>query len=196
MQDLGDVFGELFARAGARVTPAHHRGNKEEALEIRRQLPPATAPPAGQHAAEQTATVKQPEQPSTGKDRILKLFSPSGETFELIDNRLKAKNGADYLRRLTYLFLYVQELHGRPASPRKNLVDILKAAKIYDPNTRTWLKKKVGFSVDDDDRFKLNAPGREQAVTALNEALDPNLPDAWNPDTKTPGKRGARKKNP
>jgi len=189
MENLGDVFGELFARAGGRPPQTHHRSQGEHEVELRRQLPPAP-----EQLGEQPPPAPTIESPGTDKYRLLRLFNPAGETFELIDNRLKAKNGSDYLRRLTYLFLYVQEVHGRAATPRADLLKLLKDAKMYDSNALTWLKKKVKFSVDGDDRLRLSAPGREEAVTALNQALDPNIPDDWNPDKKTPQKRAPRKK--
>jgi hypothetical protein len=132
---------------------------------------------------------------SPEKDRALKIFSVNGETIELVDNRLKAKSAAGYYKRLTYLFIYVQELLlDRTLAPKSELIVVLKEAKVYDANCRSWLKQKKGFTVDAEERMKLIASAREQAVKALDEALDNNLPDDWNPDTKAAKPRAAKKK--
>jgi len=73
-------------------------------------------------------------------------------------------------------------------------VAILKEAKVYDTNCRTWLTKKNGFTVDTEDRLKLNAAAREQAVRALDDALNTSLADEWNPDSRTVKTRAPRKK--
>lgn len=194
MHGLGDVFGELFARAGsARV--AHINGHRSLTSEIvvddTKQLPPAV-PTNG----EQQVTTSAPVVSQTPTDmvRVLKIFSVNGETLELRDNRLKATTAADYYRRLTYLFLYAHELHGRPSTPRTELVKILKDAKVFDPNCGAWLKQKKGFTVDAEDRLKLNAGAREQAVKVLDEAGDASVADQWNPDNRTVKPRGPKKK--
>ncbi len=195
MHGLGDVFGELFARSGtARVAQTNGVRTllKDVIIDDAKQLPPA--PPADgvqqRSAAETNATPKPP----TDKDRILKFLAVHGETLELIDNRLKAATAAEYYRRLTYLFLYGHELHGRMTTPKTELVKILKEAKVFDPNCGTWLKQKKGFTVDAEDRLKLNVGAREQAVKVLDEALDPNVADQWNPDNRTVKPRGPKKK--
>jgi hypothetical protein len=190
MHGLGGVFAELFAHRGiGRVTTHHPPNGKEEVvIDAMHQLPEPSGPPAAP-AATTSADV-----PVTDKERILKLFSTNGDQLELIDNRLKAKSGRDYQRRLTYLTLYGHEVHGRTSLPRSDLTTILKSAKVMDSNARAWLAKKVGFTVDGDDRLKLIVGAREEAVTFLNEIADPNVADEWNPDTKTP--RTKSKKNP
>jgi hypothetical protein len=138
---------------------------------------------------ESKQSVESPE-----KDKALKIFSVNGETIELVDNCLKAKSAADYYKRLTYLFIYAQELLlGRVLAPKSELVVVLKEAKVCDANCRFWLKQKKGFSLDAEERMKLIAGAREQAVKALDEALDNNLPDDWNPDTKAAKPRAAKK---
>jgi hypothetical protein len=191
MHGLGDVFGELFARAGsARVAqPTGGRTLKELIIEDAKQLPPA--PPVN---GDQQIVAPPPtnSQPTGDKERILKIFAGNGETLELIDNRLKATTAADYYKRLTYLFLYAHELHGRMTTPKTELVKILKEAKVYDPNCGTWLKQKKGFTVDAEDRLKLNVGSREQAVKILDEALDANVTDTWSPDNRTVKPRGPK----
>lgn len=197
MHGLGDVFGELFAQRGVgRVTtPGGPRSLiKDTADDNTKQLPAAapTEPEQQQPAAETLGAQKVPD---PGKERILKLFNLEGEILELAENRLKAKSAADYYKRLTYLFIYAQEiLLGRSSAPKAELVEVLKAAKVYDANCRSWLKQKKGFTVDPEERMKLIAGAKEQATKALDEVLDNNVPDEWNPDTRTVKPRPPRKK--
>jgi hypothetical protein len=194
MHGLGDVFGELFAQRGVGRTITHATGKtllrNDVTLDDLKQLPPAAPAPAD-HGAANPGTKAAPAE--TNKERILQIFSFNGEVLELTDNRLKGTTAADYYRRLTYLFLYANELHGRPTTPKDDLVAVLKEAKVYDTNCRTWLKLKKGFTVDTEDRLKLIAGAREQAVKSLNEALDSNVPDVWNPDNKTAKPRTKKK---
>ena len=68
----------------------------------------------------------------------------SGEIIELAENRLKAKSAADYYKRLTYLFIYAQEiLLGRPSAPKGELMAVLTAAKVNNGNCRFWLGKRT-----------------------------------------------------
>jgi hypothetical protein len=194
MHGLGDVFGELFAQRGVGRTITQTAGKtllrNDVTLDDLKKLPPA--PPAINSQLDASPEQK-PEPASTNKERILQIFTANGDVLELTDNRLKATTAADYYRRLTYLFLYANELHGRPTTPKDDLVAALKEAKVYDTNCRTWLKQKKGFTVDTEDRLKLIAGAREQAVKSLNAALDSNVPDVWNPDNKTAKPRAKKK---
>jgi len=69
---------------------------------------------------------------------------------------------------------------------------ILKEGNVLDANARFWLKEKNGVRVDSDERYQLLEAGRDDAKKALTEAIDPNVPDDWNPDKKTVQKRGPR----
>jgi hypothetical protein len=198
MQGLGDVLGDFFIQRGTVRTT--HRGphfNKEVPLLAGpNDLPPAE--PGTNHAGAQdeTAELVEEQQTPTDRPRLLKIFKVKDDTFELHDNRLKATTSADYLRRLTYLFLYAHECYGRTSAPESDLTTVLRSAKMIDGsgNAYRWLKKRIGIADDGDGRIKLVAKGREEAVKALNEALDPKVDDAWNPDKKQPRKRGPRKK--
>ena len=170
-------------------TQANHFAKAELAL--------ASKPEEVAGAVRETSAVKKTMESSatlTDRDRVLTLFHADGESLELKDNRLKAKSQSDFCRRLTYLFLYAHELHGRLTTTYDDLRRIHQVAKVWDANTRTWLAKRVGFTVDAENRYKLNAPGREDAIKALNEALNPNVQDDWNPDKKIPRKLAPRKK--
>lgn len=198
MDGLGDVFGELFAQPGVgrTILPGGQRTFvKDIALDQTKQLQ-SPRPEAEQQQQEQST--QQTENTPTSepaKESLLKIFNLEGQVLELSDDRLKAKSAADYYKRLTYLFLYAQEvLLGRTATPRSELSVVLTAAKVNNGNCRFWLGKKVGFTVDDEDRMKLVAGSREQAIKTVGEILDNNVADEWHPDTRTVRARGPRKK--
>jgi hypothetical protein len=195
MESLGGVFNELFSQRG--VGRTHQQGTTH----IFSKEQPAVDAPKGIPAAPEVNGVASTSNPPAQAPalppeltRISEIFRANGETLELIENRLKAKSGMDYVRRLTYLFLYAHELHGRQWTPRADLLAVLKEAKVLDPNARSWLKNKKGFRVDPEDRIQLIQGGREEAQKALIEALDQNVTDDWNPDKKVVSKRGPRKK--
>jgi len=193
IQGLGEVFGDFFAPRNSVRPPMQPRRFSSDGL----ALPPAGPTSAGGNGhAELTTPPSLPATPIAGddKERILTLFQRNGDALELKDNRLKAKNQSDFVKRLTYLFLYAHELHGRPTATYDALRTVEQVAKVWDANTRTWLAKKVGFTMDGEKNLKLNTPGREDAIKALNDALNQELQDDWNPDRKIPQKRAPRKK--
>jgi hypothetical protein len=201
IQGLGDVFGELFAHRGAgRVQQQGGTrlfSHEQVVLDIQKHLPPA---PDANSMGQQTNADSDTPTPSAGQTtpdlaRISQIFRANGETLELIEHRLKAKSGMDYVRRLTYLFLYAHELHGRNWTPRDAVIAVLKEGKIWDSNASHWLNKKQGFRADaEGERLQLIQSGRDDAKKALGEACDPNVTDDWNPDKKVPVKRSPRKK--
>lgn len=194
MHGLGDVFGELFAQRGVerKTQDRPLRSGRDVIIDEFKQLPPLPHDSTEeQHQQPPAATANTPE---PEKDRLVKIFNVEGETLEVRDNRLKAKTAADYYKRLTHLFLYAQEvLLRRSSAPKAELLTILKTAKVYDGNCRAWLIKKIGFTVDNEDRMKLIAGAREQAMKTVNEIFDGNVPDEWNPDTRTVKARAPRK---
>jgi hypothetical protein len=192
MHGLGDVFGELFAQRGVgRVAlPAGTRSVIRDVTTGEVKQLPAALPEVPEIVIPAQKTPQSIE-----KDKLLNVFTINGETLELADNRLKAKSAADYYKRLTYLFIYAQDLLlGHTLAPKNELIVVLKEAKVYDANCRFWLKQKKGFTVDAEDRMKLIAGAREQAAKALDEILDTNILDDWNPDTKAAKPRAAKKK--
>jgi hypothetical protein len=200
IQGLGDTLSEFFAQRGGSRAAGELRQPFQKAVAIGH--PKEIAAPAADNGAEpvppSAAAPPQaapPQPPGTDdKARIVTLFRPNGSTLDLIDNRLKGKNGLHYVARLTYLFLYAHELHGRNVTPKAEVLAVLKDAKVLDSNSRNWLTKKKGFKMDPEDRLELIGPGRDAAKKALEEALDPNTPDEWNPDTKSTKPRAPRKK--
>lgn len=190
VQGLGEILGDFFVQRGSVRT----QSQPSKLLVKDLALPPVTSQATNGGGSHEPAAHQSDEKPTGDINRIAKIFAANGEALELTDNRLKAKNQSDFVRRLTYLFLYAHELNGRQSENYDNLRTILQVAKVWDANTRTWLAKRNGFTVDPDNRFKLNAPGREAAIAALNDALNPEVVDDWNPDKKVPRKVAPRKK--
>jgi hypothetical protein len=198
MQGLGDVLGEFFVQRGvARAVPPVARFNRQAEI-----LAPQTLHDAAQLPAVVETTHQKPEVSSVvdenaeEKTKLRKLFLPKGQSFELSDNRLKADSARDYVRRLTYLFIYAHEVFGHPYPTEASVRAVLQSAKSWDAsgNANTWLKKRIGIAVENEDQLKLTAPGREGAIATLKDALDANVQDSWNPDKSAPKQRHARKK--
>jgi len=187
MQAFGDVIGAFFASRGM----GNQRGTFSPPPVVEppgRSLPPPVAP-------------TPPSTPLTVPDgdlaHISGIFRANGIELELIDNRLKAKSGVEFVRRLTYLFLYAHELHGRQWTTKTSVIAILKEGKVWDGNASKWLAAKKGLRATtegDEERFQLFANSRDDAKKVLQEAIDASIKDEWNPDTKVPQKRAARKK--
>ncbi len=196
MQSLGGVFGDLFAqRGGVRLSPQIPSAPGRQARVVEGAM---LAIPSAVETSDvmdaPTVTPPAAANPNSDKDRIAAFFSNNGEKLELIDNRLKASSGADYLRQLTYLFLYAHELHRRMSVPERDLNIMLNAAKMMDEsgNARKWLRTRVGIVDEGEGNVKLNAGGRDAAKKALGEALDTNIVVAWNPDSAASKPKAAK----
>jgi hypothetical protein len=200
LQGIGDSFSGLFLQRGAIRPPSNvHFRNRNPEIVGAKGLPAKTFDSFVEEPQNQT-TDMDTGQPVTGsspdKLRITKIFRFKGDTLELVDNRVKATNLSDYVRRLTYLFLYAQEVNGRPSTKESDVEDLLKASKAWDKsgNSRRWLTKRVLIKDEGEEAIKLTEPGREEAVKILDQALDASVDDKWNPDFNKPKPRGIRKK--
>jgi hypothetical protein len=200
LQGIGDSFSGLFLQRGAVRPPANERFfNRSSEIIDAKGLPASTFDDVVEEPQEPPSPLSngQPTADSSPhQSRIGKIFRTKGDTLELVDNRVKATNLSDYVRRLTYLFLYAQEVHGRPSTKESDVVELLRASKAWDKsgNSRRWLTKRVLIKDEGDDAIKLTEPGREEAVKILNQALDASVEDKWNPDFNKPKPRGIRKK--
>ncbi len=108
MQSLGDVFGELFARRdGTRTTALLRRHPSEDGTVVdgQKALPAAKQPAleAPPHPNPSTSNGLTADPASPDSQRIRNILEPKGETLEVTDNRVKAKNASDFTRRMTYL---------------------------------------------------------------------------------------------
>jgi hypothetical protein len=193
MHGLGEVLGDFFAQRGAgrTITQGVRHFTREVVVDPSKQLLPADEAPLEPPPRDPATSVP----PAPDKVRLRQVFTIEGEVLELADNRMKATSAADYYRRLTYLFLYAQEvLLGRTSTPRTELNTALTAAKVYNGNCRTWLAQKKGFTLDTEDRLKLNIASRDEAKKVLQDVLNSEIADEWHPDTRTIRKRAAKKK--
>ena len=132
------------------------------------------------------AQTPPPPGPGGDQERLRQIFEYAGDELRLEEDRLKADNGQDYARRLTYLFLYAHELEGRKPLAMASLKKILEAARLWDDaNVRHALTHKMAVEIEN-DQVRLKKAGRESAVTALGEILNPAHPDpGWTPESKT-----------
>jgi hypothetical protein len=146
-------------------------------------LPP---PPAANAPQEVTATPPSTSPPQgTDQQRLHQIFEYDGEEIRLQEDDLKAESGQDYARRLTYLFLLAHETEGRKPIAYESLKRILDTAKIWDNNTRHALTHKMAVEIEG-TMVRLKGAGRKQALTALDEILNPsNTTPGWTPENKT-----------
>jgi hypothetical protein len=138
----------------------------------------------------------KPPAPVTGDaERMGEIFEMDGEDIRLEEHRLKADSRLEYARRLTYLFIYSQELAGKKPIEYASVKKILEASKVLDTNTRHELSHKMAVEIDG-DTIRLKKEGREKAVLALDEILNPNHPDpGWTPESHSRSpKAGAENK--
>ncbi len=205
---VGDALTAVFAdRAGNRPRPTarvfQHHTISEQTLE----LPAPTSERVGVPAAPPRIV---PSTPTSGdQERLRHIFEYVGDEIRLEEDRLKADSRQEYARRLTYLFLYAHELEGRKPLPYANLKKILETARLWeDANVRHALTHKMAIEIEN-DHVRLKKAGRESAITALNEILNPANPaPGWTPDasakptkpadgkdTKGTGKRGRKRSN-
>ena len=134
MQSVGTVLAEVFAQRGVGRITTHagaHGFQKEPA--VHDALKGIAAPETNI----QPQDISDDEPAPADLSRIAKIFRSNGDALELIERRLKAKSGMDYVRQLTYLFLYAHELHGRHWTPQADIFAILRDGKVLDPNPAT-----------------------------------------------------------
>jgi hypothetical protein len=137
----------------------------------------------------------RPTSPVTGDaERMRQIFEMEGEDVRLEEHRLKADSRLEYARRLTYLFIYSQELAGKKPIPCASVKKILEASKVLDTNTRYELSHKMAVEIDG-DAIRLKKEGREKAIQALDQILNPNHPDpGWTPESSRTSKAGGENK--
>lgn len=126
-------------------------------------------------------SVSKPASIANAEEKKLKeIFRYKDKTLKLIDSRLKANNQMDFVRRLTFLFLYAHELEGRETVPHKDLVAVLNDARVYDTfgNARNWIKNSPELLIEADD-IGLSVPGRERAREVIAQLLDDKIDGTW-----------------
>jgi hypothetical protein len=170
---VGDALTAVFAdRIVNRPRPTQ-RIPQAVTLQAALELP---APAAVSGVDTPAASAPPPPAPGGDQERLRQIFEYAGDELRLEEDRLKADSGQDYARRLTYLFLYAHELEGRKPLPIASLKKILETARLWeDANVRHALTHKMAVEIEN-DQMRLKKAGRESAVTALGEILNPCAP--------------------
>jgi hypothetical protein len=138
VESLGNALSfVLVGRISAKGTQKRQASISEDVVIDNPQLMlPGLVVEATNQGGEPESQAKNEDEPSPalGSDyeKLRRLFRASGNTLEIEDPRLKASNQLDYARRLTYLFLYANELERRTRVPRADLNAILDDAGVND----------------------------------------------------------------
>jgi hypothetical protein len=153
----------------------------------------------GRQVIDSSKVDPKPPVPITGDaERMREIFGMDEEEIRLEEHRLKADSRLEYARRLTYLFIYAQELAGKKPITYASVKKILEASKVLDTNTRHELSHKMAVEIDG-DTIRLKKEGREKAIQALDEILNTNHPDpGWTPESHSRASKGGseNKKDP
>jgi hypothetical protein len=195
---VGEALTAVFAdRITGKPRPArqviHQLDSPHALLAPATEQDPAQTDPAA--SAEPTAPVGNNQVPGDDRQRLREIFELVDDDFRLEEDDLKADSCLEYARRLTYLYIYAHELEGRKPIPYANVKKILQAAKVLDTNTRRELANKMAVEIGDDS-IRLKKGGRQKAIEALDQILDPNhTTPGWTPESRTrPPKPGAEAK--
>ncbi len=160
-------------------------------------LPPASESGDASNVIDSNPVDSKPlAQPAGDAERMREIFEINGDEIRLEEHRLKADSRLEYARRITYLFIYAQELAGKRPISYASVKKLLDASKVLDTNTRHELAHKMAVEIDG-DTIRLKKEGREKAVQALDEILNPNHPDpGWTPEgqSRSPRTGGDTKK--
>jgi hypothetical protein len=122
------------------------------------------------------------------RDRLARLFQADGDQLRLQETRIKADSKIDFVGRLTCLFLYAHELHGRSRIPRSALTALLEDLDVNDGNARRWIASSPEL-MPTGDHLSLRASGRERAVKTLNRIDDSQVAETWSLGTPPRPKR-------
>lgn len=125
--------------------------------------------------------------------QLREVFHHEGATLHLYEPRLKADSKLDYARRLSLLFIYAHEREGRPQVQRADLIVILE--KVYDNNTKTFLRTHPGFEREA-DTFRLNNQGKDEAKAALMRIYNSSVEGpGWMPGATSVKDKGDESKS-
>jgi len=136
----------------------------------------------GQIQHTRTAESAESRQTTQGKIQGIFNFDEEGNP-QLVDPNLKASSRRDFVRRLTYLYLYAHELNGREMVDRSRLNEQLKYCNVYDGNARKFISSGDGLEREKESgeikQVGLNMIGKERAVEILDEIQDPSYEGSW-----------------
>jgi len=129
---------------------------------------------------------------SSSNSTLASIFQETENGWILYRPEIKALNKADFVRRLTCLFLQFNYERGNSSVPRTEIMNLLTYYGVNDGNTRIWIaNEKILMQVTPKD-LKLIGPGVQFVQQILGEISDNEKPSGWKIGTKV--KRGTRKK--
>ncbi len=118
------------------------------------------------------------------------IFRSDGDSLKLVDKRLGNSTQIDFARRLTCLFLYINELKGKGKIDRTVLATILRENDAFDHHTREWLSNNPKEIVSyEGEMVGLSNEGREFAIKALDE-----IRNSSEKPKRKPGKTAKKRK--
>jgi hypothetical protein len=178
-------FGEFVER---RIRGAQAIGSNETATNNypngKTALPPAESFEDFEenHDAIEIPQTKNPDiNHSSEKEILHQVFRKYENRWKLDEIELNAKNKIDYARRITFLFLYFNDLEGRSKTPRSELNSILEDSTVYDGNFRDWISSERAIDKNDDDTLTLNAGGRRKAKECIKNLSENTVTNPWLP---------------
>ncbi len=156
-------------------------------------IPKTALPPAESfedfEENQDTVEIIQTKNPETNhlseKEILFQVFRKHENRWKLDEIELQAKNKLDYARRITFLFLYFNDLEGRSKTSRSELNSILEDSTVYDGNFRSWLSNERAIDKNDDDTLTLNAGGRRNAKECIKNLSENVFAKPWLPGTTT-----------
>ncbi len=117
---------------------------------------------------------------ATELHKIKKIFKFNEDKVIQQEPRLKATNKIDYAKKLTILFIFANTFIGKENVTRKEIVNVLKTATVYDDYTSRLISKSNDF-LTDGEQISLSIPGLEKAKEYLEETFNNGMDDKWMP---------------
>ncbi len=188
-----DVLGFFLAnRMENPVRRVRQPNSGDDALDVQGNLPGIDEDTIEMGPVNLSQLSAQKSLPAGSEGSLLSnIFRSSGDSFRLINTRLKQKNKSDFVARVTVLFLYAHKIAERNFVPRDDIRKLLEDAKVYDGNARNWLGGNDYISREGSD-IELSVPGEEFAKEVLIQFADPNIDTPWAVGTKGKSRKGAK----
>lgn len=124
-------------------------------------------------------------------DILHTIFKRDGDEWKLDEVYLNATGKGDYGKRLTFLFLYLNDLEGTEKTTRTALNKVLNDSTVYDSNLKSWLANEAAITKDG-DFLSLNAAGRRTAKEFVGNVQAEKRSDQWSPGMSS-AKKATRK---
>jgi len=146
-----------------------------------------------------TSTVESAKDIETTQGKIREIFRFDNEQGpRLMNPELKANSKTDFIRRLTYIYIYAHETIGNDLVARDNLNQELKYCNVYGGSARTVISDDDGLEREKEDgetkRVGLNMIGKRRALEILEEIQDPSCEGNWSLGDSA-GSSGSKKKS-